>query len=190
MESVAKQSDDVTHAALLSRGFRIGATILVLAYLLAIPFGFLGAERKFAVPEVVLIGLLLLFNSRLLDGLTEMTVSSGGLKIVRRVVAEQERLRDEVDWLRFLIRSSLNEYELLHLTRLNEPRLEFRYQRQPSFDAELRRLRSMRLIELVNLQSLNRLPQQGDLKQHVRITEEGVRFLGRLARMDSDNAAA
>ena len=81
------------------------------------------------------------------------------------------------DLLSYLV---TNEYELEHLYRLYEgekqPR-ETPYKRRSSLIRELRHLRSLRLIENKPHKAIGGLAQSGDLKDYVKLTPEGEKYI-------------
>jgi hypothetical protein len=97
---------------------------------------------------------------------------------IRAVQDEQERQRADIDGiLRFLIQSFATEYELIHLRKLGEGQ-PFPFTRSDSFEAELRRLVALGLIERKpghGFRSLFR--DNDDVNNHMRITERGMAYL-------------
>lgn len=112
----------------------------------------------------------------------------GGWKLrFREVESEQERQSREIESLRFLVAHFLTEAEFTHLQKLagNQP---FHFQKSEFFDAELRHLRALGLIEGLpgrGVRSMNNMG--GDVKDHFRITRRGLDYLKlrREATLDS-----
>jgi hypothetical protein len=114
----------------------------------------------------------------------------GGWKLrFREVESEQERQRREIESLRFLVAHFLTEAEFTHLQKLagDQP---FHFMISTFFDAELRHLRALGLIEGLpdrGVRSMNRMG--GDVKEHFRITRRGLDYLRlrREATVDNDD---
>jgi hypothetical protein len=97
---------------------------------------------------------------------------------IRAVQDEQERQRADIDGiLRFLIQSFVTEYELIHLNKLGGSQ-PFSFVHSDTFEAELRRLVSLGLIERKpghGFRSLFR--NNDDVNNHMAITERGRAYL-------------
>lgn len=84
----------------------------------------------------------------------------------------------------------INDYELKHLQRLasNEPSL--RYVKRESFKQELRRLRTLGFIESHPNKHIGSMPNEGNLRDYVKITERGQEYLevisNRIQRKNQD----
>ena len=132
--------------------------------------------------QLIVIGILVyLHRSGIIGRLTHLTLSKEGFVIQLQEVKErQERLRADVDALRFLVSGFVTDWELKHLESLclDGP---FQYRRGPNRDDrfvnELVRLRDFGLIAKLSDRSLYDLPPDGNLKDHVRITERGKEYL-------------
>jgi predicted nucleotide-binding protein len=105
---------------------------------------------------------------------------------VRAVQNEQARQRADIDGiLRFLLQSFATEYELTHLRNLesSEP---FFFDRSDSFEAELRRLLSLGLIERQPERGIGSLfAEGGDVHKHLKITERGTAYLAYTRQLES-----
>ncbi len=172
---------------------RIGAlltyvvSVLGLLYLLFVMLGIVAKDRLGTI-EVVLFGLILLFNSDLLGRLEKLQFGKEGIAIeLDQLKDEQVKLRklgeaneEEIQHIvHFLASNFLDKYEVNHLKSLlaDSP---FKCKRGPAFDAELRRLRDLDLLESASGGQLrvSQLPDRmDDLKQHVRITQRGQECL-------------
>jgi len=89
---------------------------------------------------------------------------------------EQERQKLEIDTLRFLISNFVTSDELTHLEKLSKDE-PFMYIKNPSFEIELRRLRSLGLIRNFENKGIRSMVQQGNLKDYFTITESGKEYL-------------
>jgi len=161
-------------------------TILGLAYLMAILFGWIGGNR-FGTTEAIILAVLLFFNSVLIGKLDTLSISGKGIELkVREVEKEQRKQKDEIRSIQFLLRYFVTPSELKRLEQLAERSSPFRI--NSDYDKkllhnELRRLRSLDLIEMVEGQTIGGdkdgiHEQKGDLYKHVRITKRGREYLG------------
>jgi hypothetical protein len=117
----------------------------------------------------------------------------GGWKVkFREVAEEQQRQADEIEWIKFLMRNFLTQYELEHLKRLAslEPFwFDFNSGTKAYFERELRRLLELSLIErepnkgvrglLYDKEGLQRIENKSmkDVKQYLHITKPGLDYL-------------
>jgi len=117
----------------------------------------------------------------------------GGWKVKFREVAEEQRRQsDEIEWIKFLMRNFLTQYELEHLKRLAslEPFwFDFNSSTKPYFDRELRRLLDLSLIErepnkgirglLYDKEGIQKIDNKNmkDVKQYLHITRPGLGYL-------------
>jgi predicted nucleotide-binding protein with TIR-like domain len=97
---------------------------------------------------------------------------------VRAVQDEQERQRGDIDGiLRFLIQSFVTEHELIHLKKLGDGQ-PFPFIRSDTFEAELRRLVSLRLIERKPGRGFRSLfKANDDVNNHMAIADRGRAYL-------------
>src|SRR6476661_4529639 len=90
-------------------------TILGLAYLMAILFGWIGAN-KFGTTEAIILAVLLFFNSVLIGKLETLSISGKGIEFkVREVEKEQRKQKDEIRSIQFLLRYFVTPSELKRL---------------------------------------------------------------------------
>jgi hypothetical protein len=171
-------------------------TVLALLYLAAIPFGQI--NNKFEPTDVVILIVILLFNSGLFERLGTLEYKDGGLKVeLNQMKQEQEAQRDNIQANTKIIQrlaalermmatngqakqqiaSLLDENELNHLRRLasNQPYID--YVKQQSFKQELRRLRTLGFIDTYPDKSIGSMPEQGNLRDYVKLTERGKEYL-------------
>jgi hypothetical protein len=101
----------------------------------------------------------------------------GGLEIqFREIKEEQQRQKNEIEILRFLISHFVTDFELRHLQTLATGAV-FPFKRNNSFVTEIRRLRSFGLLNTLPGKRLAELPMEGDLREFVTITEKGKSYL-------------
>ena len=117
----------------------------------------------------------------------------GGWKVKFREVAEEQRRQaDEIEWIKFLMRNFLTQYELEHLKKLAslEPFwFDFSSGTKPYFDRELHRLLELGLIErepnkgvrglLYDKEGMQKIDNKSmkDVKQYFHITKPGLDYL-------------
>lgn len=188
-------------------------TCFSLFYLIAIPFGWI--RTRFELTEIIIFTIILLINSELLERLRKLGINKDGITFeLDQIQAEQKNQRDNIETnkanieavtnilqrLTFLEsqiaenqketqlinQTLLNEYELKHLRKLAD-NASFNYTRRPSFERELRHLRALGLIETLPEKSISHLPERGDLKEHLRITEHGKKYLEKRENSVTEN---
>jgi len=169
-------------------------TVLGLAYLAAIPLGFMG-ENKFGTTEAIILAVLLFFNSVLIGSLDSLSISGKGIDFkVREVQKEQSRQKDEIKSLQFLLSYFVTPSELKRLEKLAERSSP--YQINSEYDkkllhTELRRLRSLDLIEMVEGHTIGGEDgihgKKGDLYDFVRITKRGREYLELRELIDTES---
>ncbi len=171
-------------------------TLLALLYLAAIPLGQI--KNKFEPTDVVILIIVLLFNSGLFERLETLEYKDGGLKVeLNQIKQEQEAQRNNIEANTNIIQrlaalertvaangqgkqqlaSLLDENELKHLKRLASDQPYLDYVKQGSFNQELRRLRTLGFIENCPGKPIGSMANQGNLRDYVRLTERGKEYL-------------
>lgn len=173
-------------------------TILGLAYLTAILFGWIGGN-KFGTTEAIILAVLLFFNSVLIGKLDTLSISGKGIELkVREVEREQRKQKDEIRSIQFLLRYFVTPSELRRLEQLAERSSPFRINSdydKKLLHGELRRLRSLDLIEMVEGYTIGGdkdgiHEHKGDLYKYVRITKRGREYLGLRESIETHSNAA
>jgi hypothetical protein len=160
-------------------------TVFGLSYLAATLFGWVGVNR-FGTTEAIILAALLFFNSVLIGKLDTLSISGKGIDFkVREVQKEQSKQKDEIRSLQFLLSYFVTQSELKRLEQLAEKSAP--YQINNDYDkkllhTELRRLRSLDLIEMVQGRTIGGdnegiHEKNGDLYNYVRITKRGREYL-------------
>jgi hypothetical protein len=115
----------------------------------------------------------------------------GGWKFAfHQVKAEQEKQKEDIDRLKFLIEGFVSEDELKHLKKLDskEPFLVTVDRTTKFFENELHRLRSLGLIANLPGKGIGTLlindGRPREVKEHLHITEKGKEYL-RLRNADN-----
>lgn len=179
-------------------------TFLCLLYLAAIPLG--QVKNRFEPTDVVILIIILLFNSGLFERLGTLEYKDGGLKVeLNELKKEQEAQRDNIEantnviqrlaalertvaangQAKEQIANLLDENELNHLKRLasNQPYLD--YIKQNSFKQELRRLRALGFIETYPDKHISSMPNQGNLRDNVKLTQRGKEYLNLIGQSEA-----
>lgn len=96
--------------------------------------------------------------------------------IIQRLTSLEQDLADSKNTTHFVVNSLLSYYEWQHLRRLanNET---FNYNKQRSFEQELRHLRTLGFIENKPGIQISSLPESGDLRNFFTITERGKKYI-------------
>ncbi len=180
--------------AKLPAGISLAVTAIGLIYLLLVLCGQVSKDR-FGQTEAVIFIAILLLNSNLIERLEKFQFNKDGVTVdLREQIAAVQGKQAEIQELtqsnqddikqlvQFLVKNFLTQYEYSHLKKLasDEP---FPFQKQRSFEEQLRRLRDLHLIGSVSGDRLaiGKLPAQGDnLKAFVKITACGHECLSML----------
>ena len=174
-------------------------TILGALYLVAIPLD--KVQNKFDQTDVVIFTLILLFSSGLIERLQELVVNKDGLTVkVNQLKAEQEKQKADIEAnsgliqrqvlapleqvtangllpdAGFLVKNLLNPYEWEHLKKLAIG-VPFPYKKQYEFEVELRRLRTLGFIQTKPGKTIRGIPDEGDLRDYLEITERGRDYI-------------
>jgi hypothetical protein len=188
-------------------------SILSVIYFTAIPLGWV--NTKFDFPDVVVLFIILLFNSELLEKLVKLGISRDGITLdLNQIIAEQDSQKvsiksntDNIEAItnivqrltlleqqmaenksekELIINSLLSEYELKHLYSL-EKNESFSFTKQRSFEQELRHLRAFGFIENLPGKTISGMPETGELRDYVKITQRGRDYLKKREHVDTDN---
>lgn len=177
-------------------------TLLALLYLVAIPFGQI--KNRFEPTDVVILIVVLLFSSDLFERLGSLEYKDGGLKVeLNEIKQEQETQRDHIEVNTNIIQrlaalertmaatgkkqqiaNLLDENELKHLNRLASDQPYVDYVKQQSFKQELRRLRTLGFIETYPCKQIGLMPEQGNLRDYVKLTERGKEYLKQIEQAE------
>lgn len=181
-------------------------TFLALLYLAAIPFGQI--KSRFEPTDVVILIVVLLFNSGLFERLGTLEYKDGGLKVeLKQIKQEQEAQRDNIQANTNIIQrlaalermiaansqekqqiaSLLDENELKHLRRLASAQPYLDYVKQQSFKQELRRLRTLGFIESYPGKTITSMPNQGNLRDYVKLTDRGKEYLNLIGQAEQSD---
>jgi hypothetical protein len=114
----------------------------------------------------------------------------GGWKVeFKRLESTQQSQQAEINTLKFLVSHFVTGTELKHLRQFAAaaPFLYERNETTPFFTQELRRLRSLGLIEGLPERGIRSLEKQarGDVKDHFRMTERGREYLALLEQSET-----
>lgn len=180
-------------------------SILSLLYFVSIPFGW--TKTKFETNDLVLLFIVLLFNSELLEKLVKLVITKDGItldlnqiketqdsqqlniqanksnieaitSIIQRITSLEQQIAQNKNEKDLIVNSLLSEYELKHLEQLSTNQ-PFPYTKQRAFEQELRHLRAFGFIENLPGKTISGMASTGDLRDYVRITQKGIDFLSK-----------
>jgi hypothetical protein len=169
----------------------LALTALVVLYVLLIPFGFIGKENRYGLPEIILVITLVVLFSGVLGRLTEITVEPGKLNARLNYVEEktdklgeeQSKLEGQIEALRLALRGVVNVFELDKLKGL-AAQGPFTVQYHPRMYEELRELDAKKFIEplegrgIIDIKKDNEWHRnEFNLKTYVRLRQEGKEYL-------------
>ena len=167
---------------------RIGVSLFALALLI------FHKTRPTALPtDNIGIALMIIAVLPWLSTAVSEAEFPGGWKLKFREVAhEQRRQAEEIEWIKFLLRSFLSQYELDHLRKLGSPEpflFDFNSGTKKFFEKELRRLLDLDLIKrapnkgvrglIYEREGIRKINNQEmkDVKDFLQITETGRDYL-------------
>ncbi|KAB8335117.1 hypothetical protein SD80_001800 [Scytonema tolypothrichoides VB-61278] len=96
--------------------------------------------------------------------------------IVKRLTFLEQEMAESKNPNQLLVSTLLSDYELKHLRKLasDEP---FISEKQRPFEQELRHLRALGFIENLPNKTISSMPETGNLKDYLKITEQGREYL-------------
>ena len=158
------------------------ASVLGLIYLLAILLGWSGG-RRLGATETIIFAVILVFNSDLLDRLETFKVSPTSLEgKLKTIESRQDQQQNLLDSLRFLMKTFVTDQTFGYLVKLASENDPVPYTAPTGHDRYLLRseLRSIRLAGLVKSlpnKKLADLPESGDLRDFIEITDSGREYV-------------
>jgi hypothetical protein len=167
---------------------RTVAVVVVLAtctYIIAVLLGWIPAQQKLGAADISVIvvaaGVVsILLRPQLLDRLTHLKFGGLELDWLQKLQEDQQKQRDELDDVRFVLTLLLQPSELEHLRNLERGTTQ--YQGNEAVGAELRKLRTLGLIRNRKGHTIGEISSKRtlDLKDFVELTERGKHYLERL----------
>ena len=167
---------------------RTVAVVVLLAmstYIVAVVLGRIPAQQKLGVADISVVvvasGVVsILLRPELLDRLTHLKFGGLELDWLQKLQDDQQKQRDELDDVRFVLALLLQQSELKHL--INLERGTTQYQGNEAVCAELRKLRTLGLIRNRKDHTIGEISGKHnfDLKDIVELTERGRHYLERL----------
>lgn len=167
---------------------RTVAVVVLLAmstYIVAVVLGRIPAQQKLGGADISVIvvaaGVVsILMRPELLDRLTHLKFGGLELDWLQKLQDDQQKQRDELDDVRFVLALLLQQSELKHLINLERGTTE--YQGNEAVCAELRKLRTLGLIRNRKDHTIGEISGKHnfDLKDIVELTERGRHYLERL----------
>lgn len=173
----------------LSIFFAILLSCLIIIYTIQVVSGELPKDNRIDIVHLtlislVLIGITLLLKPEILERLKLLQIANFKLEMLERVREKQIRQEQQLEDISLIIPLLLPKTERKHLFNLDQGKTD--YEGNGSLRAELRRLRSIGLIEMVNNKNV------GDMKTHlkfnlanfVKLTDLGERWVRRLKEIE------
>jgi hypothetical protein len=187
-------------------------SLLGLFYLGAITFRLI--DRGVEQGDIILFTIILLFNSSLFEKLQELEIGKDGVS-VKVLQEEVEAVKERVDTQkadieaqggaiqhlakatdctnRKFVENIVSEHELKHLTRLYEAEKEDKEcpcQNRYTFEVELKRLRTLGLIENQPGKNISKMPKTVDLRDYVKTTQRGRDYIELRKTLGVDNSGS
>lgn len=168
------------------RIFSVVVAVLLIGYLIVVPLGFIGPDKRLTTAEIVLAVAVLVLSQYSIE---DLTFDAGGASKIRlrRVEDRQSALESDVKVLQVALSGIVTKYELSHLRGLAASGM-FDVQYSNHMVRELERLDAMQYVEPVRSDGLNaiRTDHQGpddrfNLKDYAKITGRGREYLKLLA---------
>lgn len=174
--------------------------LLACSYLVAVSLGLVTPTNRFTTPEIMVgVALLLVaaFVAQRSYVIRDLVLGPTGVSAhFDRIEKRQNELETEIQALQVAVTGLVTKYELSHLEKLAaDTRAVVTYSNHML--NELERLDAMTYIVPTDLRGLNAVKQDHgsglddfDLKDYVRLTEEGRQYLSLRAQLAARTAAA
>jgi hypothetical protein len=168
--------------------FAVAVPTLGVLYIAGILRGtFYGERRLTATDAIVVFGtsavLVVALWPEVLERLSKVKVGGVELEMIQRLDEKQQRQQKDLDDIRFVLTLLLPPSERKHLENLGTGNTQ-NYIGNHGLRTELRRLRTVQLIDSVRPIQDIKDGSSFDLKDYVRLTNQGHRYLERIAQDD------
>jgi hypothetical protein len=165
--------------------FAFVAPVLVFLYVAGVLLGkFTGDRRLNTSDTIVVVGtgvaLLAALWPEVLTRFTKVKLGGVEFEVLQRLDEKQQKQERDLDDIRFALTLLLPPPERKHLENLGTGNTQ-NYRGNHELRTELRRLRNLQLIESVRFISEITDAKVVDLKEYVRLTSVGRRYLDRVA---------
>jgi hypothetical protein len=166
--------------------FAVMVPTLGILYIAGILRGTFYGERRLATTDAIIvfgIGAVLVVAlwPEVLERLSKVKVGGVELEMLRRLDEKQQRQQKDLDDIRFVLTLLLPPSERKHLENLGTGNT-LNYIGNHNLRTELRRLRTAQLIYSINPIQDIKDGNSVDLKDYVRLTDEGHGYLERIAQ--------
>ncbi len=169
----------------------LGIILAISAYIVGIVIGKIQDKQKLGIADVglLLVGcaaVAVLLRPELLERVTHIKVGSVEFEL-QKLQHDQEKQRNELDDVRFVLTLLLEPSELQHLKNIDKGKTQD-YLGRHSVRTELRKLRTLGLIRNRDDRKISELADNSkmDLKNIVELTERGRQYLARLAEYSAE----
>jgi len=183
IEATERSPQKAEGTKLLRRAAAVIVAFGICAYLVAVILGRIAQRLGTADVSVVVVGagiVTVILRPELLDRLTHLKVGGLELDWLQKLQADQQKQREELDDVRFVLTLLLQQSELAHLRNLD--RGATHYRGNEAVCTELRKLRTLGLIRTLKDHTIGEIANKRDfdLKDIVELTERGKHYLERL----------
>ncbi len=185
-------------------------TVLIFLYLLLIPFGVI--KNRFDSTDVVIIIVVLIFNSGLIDRLDKLEYKDGSLSIeinemkkqqqtqiakiaantdiIQRLTNAKKVVIDDDQAKKEFYQNLVTPSEIEQLKKLANGSTYPTTQNLQTLKQELRRLRTLGLIETLPNQEITTIQDVSTVRDHVKVSERGTEFLQLIQNVDTNDSNA
>lgn len=157
--------------------------VAVIIYLSLIPLGVIGPEYRLGTPELALIIILVLWLSGAASRLADFSISASGITArFQEIETQQEIIKSQIHTLQVVVKGLVTEFEYEKLVGLSKPH-SFMVRFHNDMYEELKRLDAIRYVQpqprfgIISIRECDGNGDEFDLKQYVRITDEGLQYL-------------
>jgi hypothetical protein len=190
--SAGAQTNESTGISKWRRGLRyifaITVPALVMLYIAGILDGTFAEERRLNASDTIMVigtaaALFAALWPELFDRLRKVKLGGVEFEVLQRLDERQQKQQRDIDDIRFVLTLLLPPSERRHLENLGKGDT-LNYKGNNNLRTELRRLRTLQLIETTHPIGDIKDEAKVDLKDYVRLTEAGHRYLARIAVSD------
>jgi hypothetical protein len=172
--------------------------VLIVVYLLAVPFGLVDTDDRLGSPEIVLasvVVVMLLFAAQRTYAVTSLAFG-GARAEFQRIDARQEGIEAEVRALQVAVSGIVDKFELVHLEKLSADRpATVRF--GEIMQSQLTHLDAINFVRPTRPRGLNAIRDDHgsgvddfDLKDYLAITPEGRDYLALRGRLTARSLTA
>lgn len=169
---------------------------LILGYTVGVVSGHIPNERKIdavhlAIIALGLLAVIIVLRPETFERLKLLEITGFKLEMLERVREKQARQESQLEDITLMLPLLLPEKERKHLLNLDRGRTSG-YEGNGSLRAELRRLRSISLIRMLNGRHIGHLTNGSifDLADYIQLTELGKRWVRRIEEIEKTETSS